>query len=943
MANIFTAAGRQVGVAASQHEKKRYASDLEYTTWFDTYKLTNHMPDVRLPNGLTEAEVKVFLDSDRCHAILHGLLSARLCGAPELDVSGLRRGFIAAGIALGHSGDITTLLKQLFDYYDLEVATMVGKLAASFPEALPRLREDAAGARLVAILNAVERHVAALTEEPDIESERDFLNRYRRHVVDQHGKLEPPDFQRRRRVPIADLYVSPDIKLMAYAPTSMVNHALSIDSFMEGLDRTVLLGSPGAGKTTASTVVMYRHAVDHERRTPFLVVLRDFAVGDRSVVAHIEHQLETFYQCPAPSGLISRLLLDGAALIIFDGLDELLDPGQRAEIASVVERFATEYPHVRVLVTSRVVGYDQARLDETQFTAYRIDEFDNARVEEYVTKWFNQESDLSGAQVEAWANGFINESKTVTDLRSNPLLLALMCILYRGERSIPRNRVGVYEKCAELLFDRWDARRDIHAKLRTSHLFEPTLRHLAFWIFTRDSSQTFVTETELIKTTTAYFLERGYEDVDLAKEVAREFVDFCCGRAWVFSDSGLTPEGEKLFTFTHRTFLEYFTAHQLASSHDTPEKLARKLGPRLAHQQWEVVAELAIQIENRNVERGAERLVATLLDSRLSGRSRSNILTFLARCLESVELPPKLIRRLTEETIKQALGSSNNSQHQPFQTLLKTCWSSREIVRSVMEDQIRERLASDGNDERLNGLRIALSYPDKHESWVRPELFKYWRNTAIEQAKKHRDLIVEAASHDRQFRSLVHEYGLVTTSEALTRWPESLGGLIDISDGPLGSPLIITPSIKAISAILFQSKTASKDFLEARSYCATFGRFLDEYRTPPPWNLRYRPNIHMDTSGTKSFRDLDSVEFAGAVITLLIYAEMDVISHKSRFLSESRLWNDVWSYVTSRLGPQPSKGSRQVVPPSLPRLQIADHIQQAMDDWAHNRLDFVAQ
>ena len=29
---------------------------------------------------------------------------------------------------------------------------------------------------------------------------------------------------------------------------------------------------------------------------------------------------------------------------------------------------------------------------------------------------------------------------SVRDLRSNPLLLSLMCILYRGEGSLPRNR-----------------------------------------------------------------------------------------------------------------------------------------------------------------------------------------------------------------------------------------------------------------------------------------------------------------------------------------------------------------------------------------------------------------------------------------------------------------------------------------------------------------------
>jgi hypothetical protein len=44
----------------------------------------------------------------------------------------------------------------------------------------------------------------------------------------------------------------------------------------------------------------------------------------------------------------------------------------------------------------------------------------------------------------------------------------------------------VYEKCADLLFRKWDARRRIHQDLRASHLVEPALRHLAWWLFTRD-------------------------------------------------------------------------------------------------------------------------------------------------------------------------------------------------------------------------------------------------------------------------------------------------------------------------------------------------------------------------------------------------------------------------------------------------------------------------
>jgi len=44
-------------------------------------------------------------------------------------------------------------------------------------------------------------------------------------------------------------------------------------------------------------------------------------------------------------------------LMLFDGLDEVFDPGKREDVITDIHRFTNEYPDVQVIVTSRVIGY----------------------------------------------------------------------------------------------------------------------------------------------------------------------------------------------------------------------------------------------------------------------------------------------------------------------------------------------------------------------------------------------------------------------------------------------------------------------------------------------------------------------------------------------------------------------------------------------------------
>ncbi len=178
------------------------------------------------------------------------------------------------------------------------------------------------------------------------------------------------------------------------------------------------------------------------------------------------------------------------------------------------------------------------------------------------------------------ANSFLRDSEFVQDLRVNPLMLSLMCGIYSSSY-IPRNRPDVYEKCALLLFDRWDKQRGIRAPLSFDAHVQAAMRSLALWLYPRQEAQQGLPRDQLIRYMTEYLLRKRFDQEEDAEQAATEFIDFCKGRAWV-----LTDVGSNLYGFTHRTFLEYFAASQLVKLHPSAAGLLDELWPHIARSQW---------------------------------------------------------------------------------------------------------------------------------------------------------------------------------------------------------------------------------------------------------------------------------------------------------------------------------------------------------------------
>jgi len=483
----------------------------------------------------------------------------------------------------------------------------------------------------------------------------EFARRYRGLVHRRTGEIVPAYLDTQRRVPIDDIYVSPRFQVDG----SPDKRHVGIQGLIRGIYRTVVLGAPGAGKSTLARKLAHDFSANPTdcEVVPFLVPLRSYEDLKRekhySIVDFLTAYLNEEFQLRVPPGAIEYLLVSGRGFAIFDGLDELLDTARRREMTAAIENFADLYSAASILVTSRSVGYREAPLSPGTFTSLTLENFTDADVESYVRRWFGLDPQLQQRERERVATAFLHESLSVTDLRSNALMLGLLCNVYRGAHTIPQNRAELYEQCAAMLFERWDAGRGIAAPKPLKSDARAALQDVAFWVYTELSIASAIPE-EWLRRRLTKFWQRKLQRRALAEEATKELLEMWSGRAWILTDVGTTQHGRRLYQFTHQTFLEYFAAVELVRRNPSPRRLWTTLAPYVSRGAAEVVAQVAIQTLDRGYLGAADAMLRFLLSSAAHDEdlySRTNLLSFATRNMQALYATPLRCKELTRAAI----------------------------------------------------------------------------------------------------------------------------------------------------------------------------------------------------------------------------------------------------------------------------------------------------
>lgn len=198
------------------------------------------------------------------------------------------------------------------------------------------------------------------------QQKRDLFNRattkYAKGMINRHGKVKV--LGQREPIDLMSLYVRANIieKITARAGANIKDLEAFFDlqkrdfykklatkdgeEIANKLQKFIVLGKPGAGKTTflryIALAMLHKQSVIKERRLPIFVTLRDWADDDVSLMAYITKQFD-ICGFPKAERFVENALKQGNCLVLFDGLDEVGQDANLAQIIREISDFSDKY------------------------------------------------------------------------------------------------------------------------------------------------------------------------------------------------------------------------------------------------------------------------------------------------------------------------------------------------------------------------------------------------------------------------------------------------------------------------------------------------------------------------------------------------------------------------------------------------------------------------
>lgn len=445
-----------------------------------------------------------------------------------------------------------------------------------------------------------------------------------------------------------------------------------VGSVLSKHSRLAILAPPGGGKSTLlkRLAVAYafpnrRHLVDdqlpdldwfplfircrqlgHLAQSPIREIL--LAIPERAELS--EEDSEAF------SIIVNRTLRGGNALLLIDGLDEIVDDPTRTSFVYQLRTFLATYPNINIVITSREVGFRTVGGALSSYCAqYTLGDFTEDDIKRLTLTWHKEVvGDRTEVHLEAEKlAAAIVESSRVRQLAKNPLLLTTLLLVKRWVGQLPSRRSVLYGKAIEVLLMTWNV--EAHQPIDQ----DEAIPQLAFVAYSMMSTRTQEISLKKLRETLNLAREQMPEVLAYAKNSVGDFINRVEFRSSLLMLSGHKLESGVLvptYEFRHLTFQEYLAAVAIVEGHYPHRKdsdtLLSVVSPHLSHSQWREVIPLTAVLAGRRVQPLMKHLIALAIDE--PPYANKVALPLLFQCvMDESHVTPSLLQEALECIIRR--------------------------------------------------------------------------------------------------------------------------------------------------------------------------------------------------------------------------------------------------------------------------------------------------
>lgn len=361
----------------------------------------------------------------------------------------------------------------------------------------------------------------------------------------------------------------------------------------ERFKRAIILGDPGFGKSWLLRYEARRLANDAAQQLrEQTVILNELTLpifASLPVVNQsntpLEDALVELASKEIPEGgsdafrhFVREKLKSNRCVILLDAWDEVpvelpkngqpirYEPSYRQRLGERLKTFAHQFPQARLLLTSRIVGYDSTHLSVPDLQELELLAFDSSQTDSFVSAWFGDDTQAANQCL-----AMLRQNPQVRGLARIPLMLTLLCRTYfesqEKQSDFLTHRVEIYDCCLRGLLRDWKREKerreisdaDVEAVLELLHIVSYTLFVEGYEQFSESKLR-----KQIIKWRVGLKYKHELSDDDPTSIINK-----------LKRDGVLITAGEHRnapLLFLHRTFHEYLTACMLAGTVNDQKK-----------------------------------------------------------------------------------------------------------------------------------------------------------------------------------------------------------------------------------------------------------------------------------------------------------------------------------------------------------------------------------